>query len=64
MVALNLVPTEALLKELISRHKLAPSPKKRTFFEPHQEAIVAIGKDGHATITVHPDDLKILLGKT
>ncbi|WP_163557574.1 hypothetical protein [Halomonas sp. NO4] len=49
-----------LLRELLSRNRLQPTPYHRIFASPHQEAVVGIGADHTADITLDEDALALL----
>lgn len=57
------VSTVELLREIMSREKLSEGPETRTFVSRHIEAIVGIGKDHIATISVDEDALAVLFEK-
>ncbi len=58
------VSTVELLREIMSRERIAPTPSRREFASPHVEAIVGIGKDHYATVTVDEDALAVLFEKS
>ena len=55
--------TVELLREIMSRERIAPGPFRREFVSPHVEAVVGIGKDHTATISVDEEALEVLFEK-
>ena len=53
-----------LLRELLDRAGTTPAPSKVEFFGTHVNAVIGIGKDHHATITLDAEALEELTGKS
>ena len=55
---------EELLAVLLHRNTVGLAPKKRKYQIPHAEAVVAVGADGYAEITIACVDLMPLQNLT